>query len=186
MSLESQLFAAAGYGDIDRIKALLEKKVDVNAKHPILGGNALHMAASCLSNGEEKNAILGLLLSKGSDPNLKDHHGNTPPMLAANLDVHGETVKVFFGENNPKRINLAIKNNNSQTLEDVAHFHDAKGVLNLVEQAKAGLLPSDDKPEGFFVIAKNKCGDMLDSFRRAMKSDDETPSQETDASVTRL
>lgn len=183
MSLESELFAAAGYGDLNEINQLIDKGVNVNARHPVLGGNALHMAASCLNNGEDKEAVLKALLMKGADPNLKDFHGNTAIMLATQLDVHGETVKTFFKEEYPYKVNLAIKNNKNQTLEEMANQFDAKGVLNLIEQAKSGLLPSEHKPEGFVMIAKEKCGNMLNNFRKAMKGDDLGPSTEDKVTV---
>ena len=72
----STLHQAAGLGDLDRVRAFLEKGTDVNAKDKN-GQTALHIAAS----SRQKDAA-DLLIARGADINTKDNRNYTPLFYA--------------------------------------------------------------------------------------------------------
>ena len=77
-----QLIAASTSGDIDKVRKLLTKKLDVNFVDPASGDTALVIAADRLH--EE---IVADLIKAGAKVNVVSKVGHTPLLLAAN---HGE------------------------------------------------------------------------------------------------
>ena len=68
----SELHEAAAEGDLQRVKKLVEKGVDVDVKN-IVRWTPLHFAAvSGYLN------VVRFLVEKGADVNAKDNHGLTP------------------------------------------------------------------------------------------------------------
>ncbi|MGC8987955.1 ankyrin repeat domain-containing protein, partial [Infirmifilum sp.] len=84
MSLEKELLEAVSSGDVARVKELLKKGVNPNARN-ILGRTPLHLAA--FSGNIEATR---LLLEHGPNVDAKDVYGSTPLHDAAirgNLEV---------------------------------------------------------------------------------------------------
>jgi ankyrin repeat protein len=73
---EGSIYTFARLGDLDRVRACLEKGADVNARDPN-GQTALHVAV----NNEHRD-VAELLISKGADVNAKDGRGDTPLICA--------------------------------------------------------------------------------------------------------
>jgi len=73
----SDLHFAASAGDVERVRELLKKGVDPNAKNEY-GWTPLHLAAL---NGRVD--VVKLLLERGADPNAKNGDGKTPLHVAA-------------------------------------------------------------------------------------------------------
>ncbi|XP_033209944.1 ankyrin-1-like [Belonocnema kinseyi] len=82
------LFEAAENGDEEKIKHLLDRKVDINTK--MKGKTILHVAAS---NGHEK--IVDILCRCRADINQQDYDGLTPLCTAVSKN-HVEAVKVLL------------------------------------------------------------------------------------------
>ena len=71
------LISAANYGDIRRVRELLDAGVDPNIKDDE-GDSALIMATI-----RSKIDVIRLLLDRGADPNIGDEDGETPLMRAS-------------------------------------------------------------------------------------------------------
>jgi ankyrin repeat protein len=76
---EHPLIEAAGRGDLELIKTLLDKGVDVNGKNRT-GGTPLTAA---VANGQLD--VARLLIETGADVNARDHFGRTALMEAAHI-----------------------------------------------------------------------------------------------------
>src|ERR1700694_3359809 len=83
---EKDLFDAAQAGDLQRVKALLDAKVDVNAKNNN-GGRALMFASA---NGHLD--VVQVLLAKGAEVNAKDNDGDTALIMASGIG-HTDVVQ---------------------------------------------------------------------------------------------
>jgi ankyrin repeat protein len=77
-TLESRLLFASKYGELDDIKELIVKKVDVNYKDSA-GTTALMKA--CLNGHSD---IVNYLILKGADIKMKDNNGYTAMVIAIN------------------------------------------------------------------------------------------------------
>ena len=86
--INDELIDAARKGDINRIKKLLDKGADVNAKDK--DGETALMAAALRGHTE----IVQFLLNKGADVNAKRNDGTTALMAAAR-EGHTETVRIL-------------------------------------------------------------------------------------------
>ncbi|TET06576.1 ankyrin repeat domain-containing protein [Candidatus Dependentiae bacterium] len=88
------LIQAATWGDLDRVKLLLEYKADVNlrAKNK-RGDTALHMAIRNSPYGDFNKVlqIIQLLLDNKANVNAKNNYGDTP--LHATLDAYQEDIQ---------------------------------------------------------------------------------------------
>jgi len=89
MSLDEELLDAVGDGDIARVKKLLDRGANLNAKN-ILGLTPLHIAAM-YGNLE----LVDLLLKYGADANAKTDHAVTPLHLAASWG-RADVVKMLL------------------------------------------------------------------------------------------
>ncbi len=121
---EYPLRDAAGRGDIDTVKMLLDKGYDVNTSDRN-GYTALHLAAS-----SGKTEIVKLLLSKGAFVDAKQFAGYTP-LIEAAFGGHRETVKALIegGANT----DMAIARLESYP----SHYSDAykaKAAIKLIEK----------------------------------------------------
>src|SRR5439155_10936981 len=84
-----ELWEAAKKGDVEKVEALLDKGVDVNAKSDY-GATALHFAAD-KGNAE----VVKLLLKHKADVNVKDTFYNAKPLAWAVMKDHAEVVKLL-------------------------------------------------------------------------------------------
>merc|ERR1711879_198097 len=76
--LEEKLREAACFGDIDGVKELINKGVNVNSQHDINGWTALHWAAK-----RNHLNIVTLLCNHGADKNIKTNKGELPAALTS-------------------------------------------------------------------------------------------------------
>jgi len=111
--LEEKLREAACFGDIDGVKELISKGVNVNSQHDINGWTALHWAAK-----RNHLNIVNLLCNHGADKSISTNKGELPAqltsegvikvLLSANLNKLGSTPPVKTVK---KEENLAITPN---------------------------------------------------------------------------
>jgi ankyrin repeat protein len=69
---DTLLHVAVGFGDLDAVRFLIEKGLDVNARGDYLETPYYAAAAS------SKTALMELLVQLGADPNIPDHRGRLP------------------------------------------------------------------------------------------------------------
>ena len=83
------LFKAAQDGDLERLRTLIEKGVDVNSK--------TRYSATALSFAAEKGHLemVRFLLEKGADPNVQDSFYNATPLTWANMQKHKEVAELL-------------------------------------------------------------------------------------------
>jgi len=103
--LEEKLREAACFGDIDGVKDLIAKGVNVNSQHDINGWTALHWAAK-----RNHLNIVNLLCNHGADKSIATNKGELPAqltsegvikvLLSANLNKSASTPKVVKKEEN--------------------------------------------------------------------------------------
>jgi hypothetical protein len=74
--VDPELHIAANEGDVERVKKLLEKGADPNARN-VVSWTPLHVVAS-----KNHIEIAKLLLEHGADPNVQEEHGRTPLHVA--------------------------------------------------------------------------------------------------------
>ncbi|CEL55520.1 Ankyrin repeat-containing protein P1E11,10 OS=Schizosaccharomyces pombe (strain 972 / ATCC 24843) GN=SPCP1E11.10 PE=4 SV=1 [Rhizoctonia solani AG-1 IB] len=94
------IWIAAGDGDLERVKTLIEEQgVSPNAADDVIGYTPMHAAASY-----GHIHILTYLISKGGDVNITDEEGDTPLYTAESVTVaqflveHGALVDVTNSE----------------------------------------------------------------------------------------
>jgi len=76
--LEEKLREAACFGDIDGVKDLISKGVNVNSQHDINGWTALHWAAK-----RNHLNIVNLLCNHGADKSISTNKGELPSQLTS-------------------------------------------------------------------------------------------------------
>ncbi|KAJ4444368.1 ankyrin repeat domain-containing protein 40-like [Periplaneta americana] len=81
-ALEENLREASCIGDVEGVEELINKGVNVNAKHDINGWTPLHWAAK-----RGHKAIVSLLLANGADTTTVTAKGETPASLCGNSEV---------------------------------------------------------------------------------------------------
>lgn len=118
------LMLAATWGDLKRVKLLLEYEADVNLKAESpnkQGDTALHMAIRSATYGTLKNAqkIIQLLLDAGADVNARNNYKDTP--LHAVLYVSQPKRRRSIAKLLIKRgADINAQNNNGNTLLHLA------------------------------------------------------------------
>ena len=150
------LHHAAGFGDIETIKLLLDNGADVNTKNR-LDGTPLHWAVrsdekmrlllkrgadinSKTQNGStplylasrrrDSHSVLLLLLDKGADPNIATMNGRTPLMAAAR-DGDVAAMKLLLTK---KADATALSGSGAGTLIDAARSRNLEAVHLLIEK----------------------------------------------------
>jgi hypothetical protein len=151
----SDLHFAASAGDVERVRELLKKGVDPNAKNEY-GWTPLHVAALkgrvdvvklLLERGADPNAKNGdgktplhvaairgsvdvarLLLEHGADPNAQDKHGNTP-LHDAVFEGHVGIVKLLLDHG----ADPTAKNKDGDTPLDLARRRGHRKVVSLIQ-----------------------------------------------------
>lgn len=86
---QARLISASRNGNLEAVRLLLKKGVDVNATN-ILGFSALEVASS---NGHLR--VVRLLLDEGAEINAKSSMGTTP-LIGASYNGHLEVVKLLL------------------------------------------------------------------------------------------
>lgn len=88
--LKEDFLAAARKGDVEAVKALLAKGVDVNTKTEY-GATALAYACD-----KGHTAVVKLLLENGADPNSRDTFYQATPITWASMKGHAEIVRLLL------------------------------------------------------------------------------------------
>jgi len=135
------LHLAVESADVDIVKLLLDKGVEVNAKDDESGFTALHYAARF----GNKN-VAELLIARGADINAKDKQGHTPLYVAVNHDY--KVAELFINKGADGSIQTEL----------------GKILLELAQQRKQAesTVPDmifDGDPNSWFGI-KSICGDI--------------------------
>lgn len=147
-------FIAASKGDLETIKNLIKSGIDVNCKTTI-GKTALHYAIDyanletikeLIDNGADvnvrfrdislilmepiknKNEIRKLLIDSGIDLCKKDSSGYTPIYKMIINTKYDEAI--FLIKNCKDKNCLEIKNNNGDTILNLATYHEEKKLVN--------------------------------------------------------
>jgi len=89
--MEEKLREAACFGDIEGVKELISRAVNVNSQHDINGWTALHWAAK-----RNHLNIVNLLCNHGADKNISTNKGE----LASQLTTEG-VIKVLLNAQSP-------------------------------------------------------------------------------------
>jgi ankyrin repeat protein len=88
--MKEDLLAAARKGNIEAVKSLLDKGVDVNSKSEY-GATALSFACD-----KGHVAVVKLLLERGADANVRDTFYGATPMTWASMKGHAEIVSLLL------------------------------------------------------------------------------------------
>ncbi|MDR0645771.1 MAG: ankyrin repeat domain-containing protein [Elusimicrobiota bacterium] len=130
---------AAATGDIEIVTALLKAKINPN----IQDGNALKFATLF----GHKEIVEILLEDRRTDPNIKDNHGNTALMEAAQKG-HKEIVEILLEDH---RTDPNIKNNEGWTaLTWATIFNINKEIVEIL--LKAGADPNIKDNNGWTAL----------------------------------
>jgi hypothetical protein len=101
----TDIWTAAGEGNLDAVRQQLASGADINAKAPSIGLTPL-MVAVLKGHGD----VAGLLLEKGAKPNIGNNDGSTALHMAAFFG-HIKIVKALLA----KKADVNIKNQRSET-----------------------------------------------------------------------
>jgi len=145
----ADIFAAAKGGDLEAVKQFVERDPNTLQQRTKLSDTALHWASSC-----GHTDIVKYLLSKGSDPNIKNIAGATPLHLAARKAyvqvmaalIHSKAdlnAKNFLEDGEETPLHIAIQKGNLEAIElllksgaDVnARMTDGTRPLDIAEKA---------------------------------------------------
>lgn len=85
----ARLIEAAGMGDTETVRALLDQQVDINAKNEVFGHTALIVAAR-----QGYTDTVQLLLERGADVHAQDNYGSTA-LHWAEKNGHTEIVRLL-------------------------------------------------------------------------------------------
>jgi len=120
---EKKLFEAVKQGNIDKIKELLDKGVNVNVATSV-GWTPLHVAVYCGCTN-----IVKLLLNHGADVNVRDNDGWTPLLFTAYYGRE-DIVKLLLNHG----ADLDIKNKEGKTPIDIAKEEGYDDIARLLEK----------------------------------------------------
>ena len=122
------LYKAAGDGDAAQVTALLDGGTDANGRTKI-GSYALNNAAA-----ENEVEVIGILLGRGADPNVKNSQGDTP-LICATKYAGGKatTVKLLVDAGT----DFAIKHNKGKTALDYAKAKQQQEAIALLEKPQS-------------------------------------------------
>lgn len=116
-------FAISFHANIEVVKYLVKKGIDINQKAGILGGTPLNLAAS-----EGRIDIVNYLLQSGSEIDISEPERN--PLFSAIYGGHKDIVDTFLAHGIDFRIKYSGNNmNNMSALE----FAKERGQLEIVE-----------------------------------------------------
>ena len=101
----SDVWAAAGQGDLEAIKKHLSAGADLNAKEP--GGGSTPLMVAALFG---RTRAVGLLIEKGAALNIRNNDGSTALHMAA-FFCHADTVELLLG----KGADVNARNRRSET-----------------------------------------------------------------------
>jgi ankyrin repeat protein len=122
------ILLAAGEGNYDILKLLIDRGVDVDAVRNEKNNTALHLAANF---GHSK--VVELLVESGADTNLKNYYGYTPLILAISEDIK-EMVKILLDSN--ADINTPLKtsreSDNEVTPLLLAVMHERTDIVKML------------------------------------------------------
>jgi len=118
------LYEAAGDGDSNRVSALLDGGVDVNAATGS-GSYALNRAAV-----ENEVEVMKILLERGANPNVQNSQGDTP-LICATKFAGGKsaTVKLLVEAGT----DLSIQDDKGKTALDYAKAKEQHDAIVLLE-----------------------------------------------------
>lgn len=109
------LYQAAGDGDIERVKALLDHGVDVNGR---TSDDSYALNRAAVYNQVE---MVRLLLDRGANPNVRNSQGDTPLICATKYaGGHAEIVKLLVDGGT----DLAIRDEDGKTALDYAEAQE--------------------------------------------------------------
>ncbi len=105
------LIKAASDGDINTVRALLDRGVDINGKNDKFGFTALMKAAT-----NNKESVVSLLLDKRADVNIKNKHGYTALDIAKNNGCDG-VVAIIANKATPLEVSVAVVDGETDQLQ---------------------------------------------------------------------
>ena len=131
---DTPLHLAAWYGNLDRVKELLNKSADVRVKN-LNGKTPLHYAVQ-----QGHLEIVQLLVFQGADVNAKDNFGDTPLHMAAYYNMTDEIARFLVS----KSANVNVKNDRicsddgskGWTPSGCINSHDSKAVGDYLSSLK--------------------------------------------------
>lgn len=131
------LFDAARQGDVKKVKELLDKGADVNARNKF-GATALWFAAY-----KNRVEVIKLLLARKADPDLRDNVWTSSPL----------TLAVSFGSNDAAKLLLASK---SKGADDVLLSSAMQGKADLVKAVLEHHKPAAEVMSTALLLAREK------------------------------
>ncbi len=144
------LISAAGYGNAELVKLLIERGADVNSQSEpafvkvkngdIAIGNLTPLLLAVSAPGSE---TVRLLLDAGADVNARDVRGMTPLMLAVASDHANEKVVRMLLSKSPA---VDVKSKAGETALDWAMKFQNPAILPLVQKASHGIEPVKQQP----------------------------------------
>lgn len=126
--IDNELLAEARFGDVERVKALLDAGANIEARDETFGRTPLMEAAL-----EGKTAVVKTLLSRGAEINAKaTFYGNTA-LIFASGDGKAEVVRLLLAAG----ADINAKNEGGYTALDVAEDDFHKNVIQMLTRAGA-------------------------------------------------
>jgi outer membrane protein assembly factor BamB len=136
-----ELFEAARAGDAARVRAILDKGVDVNAKARY-GMTALSFAAD---RGVE--AVVTLLLERGADVNVQDTFYKMRPLDLALSNGHVAVAKLLLDRGSRGAVNALMQGIRRGNAEIVTLALRSSELTALQLEAAAALAKQENKPD---------------------------------------
>jgi hypothetical protein len=128
MSLDEELFIAVMSGDAPKVKELLSKGANVNARDEN-GQTPLHWAAI-----HGRVDVARLLLEHGADVNARDENGQTPLRWAA-IHGHVDVARLLLDHG----ADPSIRDRDGRTPLDIARAMGHKELVRVIEEYMRGV-----------------------------------------------